>query len=115
MSPAGTLKPHRFHILLALAEAPRHGTAIMEEVLERTEGAIRLWPGILYGTLREMTDEGLIEEVAAPPDAPTEGGKRRFYALTRLGRLTLRDEVDRLAALLRVARDRRVGEGLEPA
>lgn len=103
------LKAHRFHILLSLADRDLHGTAIMEEVLDRTDGQIRLWPGKLYGTLRDMTGEGLIQEVDAPDDAPTEGGKRRFYSVTREGRLALHGEVERLAALVRVARAKGAG------
>ena len=103
------IKAHLFHILLSLADRDLHGTAIMEEVLERTNGGIRLWPGKLYGTLRELADQGLIEEVEPPEDAPTEGGKRRFYAITRSGRLTLHREVERLAALVRVARSKGAG------
>ena len=109
------LKPHWFHILLSLADRTLHGTAIMEEVLERTDGQMRLWPGKLYGALRELTDVGLIAEVEPPAGAPTEGGKRRFYGITRPGRLALHEEVERLAALVRVARQRRVGRDLEKA
>ncbi len=110
-----TLKLHRFHILLALADREMHGTAIMEEVLERTEGELRLWPGKLYGSLRELTGEGLIHEVQPPDGAPSEGGKRRFYAVTARGRIALADEVERLADLVRVARAKRVGEAPKPA
>jgi DNA-binding PadR family transcriptional regulator len=109
------LKPHWFHILLALADGEKHGTAIMEEVLERTEGAVRLWPGMLYGSLRQMADVQLIEEVQAPEGAPTEGGKRRFYSITRPGRLALHEEVERMAALVGVARRKRVGRSPERA
>jgi DNA-binding PadR family transcriptional regulator len=105
------LKPHWFHILLSLADRELHGTAIMEEVLERTEGGVRLWPGKLYGALRALDDAGLIREVEAPDGAPTEGGRRRFYALTRRGRAALREEVERLAALVRVARMKGAGGG----
>ncbi len=97
------LKPHWFHILLSLADRDLHGTAIMEEVMERTENHLRLWPGKLYGALKEMTDAGLIGEVNPPDGAPTEGGKRRFYSVTRQGRLVLHEEVGRLAALVRIA------------
>lgn len=103
------LKPHWFHILLSLADRDLHGTAIMEEVLERTEDQLRLWPGKLYGALKEMADAELISEVDAPDDAPTEGGKRRFYSMTRAGRLALHVEVERLAALVRVARAKGAG------
>lgn len=102
------LKPHWFQILLAVADGPLHGTAIMEEVLERTDGTMKLWPGTLYGSLRDMDDEGLIEETPAPEGAPTEGGKRRFYGITIKGREELRAEVHRLASFVRTAREKQV-------
>ena len=104
MSPLTKLKPHWFHILLAVAERDLHGTAIMEDVYERTERRLKLWPGKLYGALREMEDAGLLEEVAPPDDAPTEGGRRRFYSITPGGRKALHEEAQRLAALVRAAR-----------
>jgi len=111
--PSGTdmtkhtrLKAHWFHILVTLSDRDLHGTAIMEEILERTESQMRLWPGKLYGALKEMVTTGLIAEVDAPHDAPTEGGKRRFYSVTQEGRLVLHEEVERLAALVRVAREK---------
>jgi len=100
------LKPQWFQILLALADRDLHGSAIMEEVLERTGGEMKLWPGTLYGALSEMTDEGFIVETDTPPDAPTEGGKRKFYALTSEGRDALSAEVERLAELVRIAQAR---------
>jgi DNA-binding PadR family transcriptional regulator len=109
MPERDSLKPQWFHILLSVADGPLHGTAILEEVLERTDGTVRLWPGMLYGSLRDLTDEGLISEVDPPPAAPTERGKRRFYAITREGRLALHEEVERMAAFVRVARAKRVG------
>jgi DNA-binding PadR family transcriptional regulator len=109
MPVTGRMKPHWFHILLAVADQPLHGTAIVEEVLERTEGDLRLWPGMLYGSLREMDEAGWIEEVAPPADAPTEGGKRRFYRVTAEGRIVLSEAVERLATFVRDARAKRVG------
>lgn len=113
--PDATLKPHWFQILLALSADPLHGTAVMEEVLDRTEGEMKLWPGTLYGSLRELDHEGWIREVDAPDDAPTEGGKRRFYELTAAGRDVLADEVRRLARWVEAARERGVVGGAGPA
>lgn len=110
MAPSARLKAHWFHILLSLADTDLHGTAIMEEVLERTDGHLRLWPGKLYGALSGLAEAGMIKEVDAPDDAPTEGGKRRFYSITAVGRLALHEEVERLAALVRVARAKGAGE-----
>jgi DNA-binding PadR family transcriptional regulator len=109
MPVTGRIKPHWFHILLALADQALHGTAIMEEVLERTDGELKLWPGMLYGSLKEMDEVGWIEEVDPPADAPSEGGKRRFYSITPAGRAALADEVERLASFIRDARAKRVG------
>jgi len=94
--------------LLAVADGPMHGTAIMEEVLERTDGAMKLWPGTLYGSLRELEEEGWLRETEAPADAPTEGGRRRFHEITKEGGAALADEVRRLASFVRVAESKRV-------
>jgi len=109
------LKAKWFHILLSLADRELHGTAIMEEVLQRTGGAIRLWPGALYGALGDMAEKELIHEVEPPEGAPTEGGKRRFYAITRKGREALAREVAHMEDLVLEARAKRVGEDLQGA
>lgn len=113
MSQRDALKPQWFQILLALAHGPLHGTAVMEEVLDRTGGEMRLWPGTLYGSLSDLSEAGWIRETDPPEDAPTEGGRRRFYTLTSGGREVLRGEVERLAGWVDVARER--GVGPEPA
>lgn len=115
MSEGESLKPQWFHILLSIVDRPLHGTAIVEEVLERTDGAVRLWPGMLYGSLHEMAARDLIEEVDAPAGAPTEGGRRRFYGIRPAGRVALHEEVERMAGWVRVARAKRVGEEPEHA
>jgi DNA-binding PadR family transcriptional regulator len=102
------MKPHWFHILLAVADGPIHGTAIMEEVLARTDGAMKLWPGTLYRSLRELEEQGWIVEVDAPEGAPTDGGKRRFHLITESGKAELADEVRRLASFVRTAEAKRV-------
>lgn len=109
------LKIHWFHILLALSDRALHGTAIMEAALDRTDGEFRLWPGMLYGSLKDLAHAGLITEVEPPVDAPTEGGRRRFYAITREGKAALEAEVERLSDLVRAARARGVGPRPERA
>ena len=104
------LKTKWFHILLSVADRDLHGTAIMETVLDRTDGAIRLWPGALSGALGDMSEAGLIQEVDPPEGAPTEGGKRRFYAITGRGKEILASEVARMEELVLEARAKRVGE-----
>jgi DNA-binding PadR family transcriptional regulator len=96
------LPPPVFHILIALAEGPRHGYAIMREVSERTKGGLRLGPGTLYGSIKRMLEQGLIEEAPAGGEAGDE--RRRYYSLTRRGRRTAGAEAARLSAVLREAK-----------
>jgi DNA-binding PadR family transcriptional regulator len=50
-----------FHILVAVADRERHGYAIMRDVEARTDGALRLGPGTLYGSIKRMLHDGLID------------------------------------------------------
>ena len=86
------LSPAVFHILLSLADADRHGYAIMQEVEERTMGAVRLGPGTLYGAIRRLRTDGLIEELEGDGSAGDE--RRRYYHLTGLGRKVARLEAE---------------------
>lgn len=97
------LKTAWFHILLALGDGPRHGYAIRGEVEDRTEGRVRLWPATLYGSIRDMEEEGLIGETESPRDADDDP-RRRYYELTPRGREVLTAEVERLERLVGVAR-----------
>lgn len=98
------LKPHRFHVLLSLADQEQHGYGIMQEVLQRTGGKVRLWPATLYGTLKRLIDEELIEESDERPSPEIDDARRRYYRLTRLGRRVLAAESRRLEDLVRVIR-----------
>jgi DNA-binding PadR family transcriptional regulator len=92
-----------FHILLAVSERERHGYAIMQDVAQRTDGKVRMSPGTLYGSIRRMLDEGLIEELTRRrPDDDDE--RRRYYRVTRFGRAVAEAEAERLKALLHHAR-----------
>ena len=97
------LKAPWFHILLSLADRNLHGLEIMEEVRERTEGDVHLWPGMLYGSLKQMSEEGLIEETDPPDDADSGGGRPRYYRITENGRVVLSAEVARLSSYVAAA------------
>jgi DNA-binding PadR family transcriptional regulator len=101
------LKPHWFHVLLSLADQEQHGYGIMQEVLDRTGGKVRLWPATLYGTLKRLMDEELIEESAVRPAPAEDDARRRYYRLTRLGRRVLAAESGRLEDLVRVIHAKR--------
>ena len=97
------LEPKGLHMLIALARHPMHGYAIRQEVEQRTEGAIRLWPATLYGLLAELSVQGLIEETASP-GGTGDDPRRRYYKITAEGRRILAAEAARLEQLARLAR-----------
>jgi len=99
-----------FHILLSLVGKDQHGYGIMKEVLERTDGAVRIWPATLYGTLQRLIDEDLITESEERPAEDTDDARRRYYKLTRFGRQVLDLECARLEAMLRTVRKKRKQE-----
>jgi DNA-binding PadR family transcriptional regulator len=100
------LSPAVFHILLALAEADSHGYAIMRDVEDRTGGLVRIGPGMLYGSIKWLADDRLIEEV---PSKRRDGDdRRRSYRLTAAGRALLKAEAARLESAVALARTRRV-------
>jgi DNA-binding PadR family transcriptional regulator len=93
-----------FHILVSLSDRDRHGYAVMQDVLERTDGALRLSPSSLYAAIRRLLEQDLIEELAERPDPAHDDERRRYYRLTRLGRAVAMSEARRLERLLRDAR-----------
>src|SRR2546427_1891072 len=101
------LKPNWFHVLLSLSDQDQHGYGIMQEVLDRTAGKVRLWPATLYGTLKRLMGEELIEESDERPSPELDDVRRRYYRLTRFGRRVLAAESERLEDLVRVIRSKR--------
>jgi DNA-binding PadR family transcriptional regulator len=93
-----------FHILVALAAQDRHGYSIMRDVAERTDGQIKLSPGTLYGAIRRLLEEGLIEELDERPDPSHDDERRRYYRLTSEGYAAAGRESERLYRLLGQAR-----------
>jgi DNA-binding PadR family transcriptional regulator len=101
------LKTNWFYILLSLSGQEQHGYGIMNDVLERTSGQIRLWPATLYGTLKRLIDEGLIEESDVRPAPELDDARRRYYRLTAAGKKVLDAESERLEELVGILRKRR--------
>jgi DNA-binding PadR family transcriptional regulator len=98
------LKTQWFHIMLSLAGGEQHGYGIMQEVLQRTTGKVRLWPATLYGSIKRLIEAGLIEESDVRPAPELDDARRRYYRLTALGRRVLDAECERLQELVRAIR-----------
>lgn len=95
-----------FLILMAVADEPRHGYAIMQSVLQRSGGAVNLGTGHLYRNIRRLLEDGLFEEVE-PEVVDRDDPRRRYYRLTQLGHDVVRAESARLNTL--VAESKKLG------
>jgi DNA-binding PadR family transcriptional regulator len=98
------LKTQWFHIMLSLAAGEQHGYGIMQDVLNRTTGKVRLWPATLYGSIKRLIEADLIEESDERPRPELDDARRRYYRLTALGRRVLDAECERLEELVRTIR-----------
>lgn len=98
---ATPLTPAVFHILLALADGPVHGYALMQAA-ESTAG-FAMGPGTIYGTLERLERAGMVKEVAGSGD-----GRRRLFAIQPAGRAALRQEARRLSRLAALVQARRI-------
>ena len=98
------LTPAVFYILFSLADGEKHGYAIMQNVSKISNGRFRMGPGTLYTTIQRLLDTQFIEETDNKID-PDQDSRRRYYRLTREGKLALTSEVSRIDSVLRLARD----------
>jgi len=87
------------HIALALLDGELHEYALMRRVADLSDGAVKMGPGTLYGTLNRLVDDGLVIETT---DRRTrnESERRRYYELTPNGRTVALDELARLQMLV---------------
>jgi DNA-binding PadR family transcriptional regulator len=93
-------------ILLALAEGPAHGYRIRADVIEYSNGAVALDPGSLYRLIARLVDDGLIEEVPRSSRPEDDDSRRRYYRLTPVGRRLLQAEMNRMADLVALMREK---------
>ena len=110
------LKPLVFDILLALGDGERHGWSLVREIQEQTGTTVL--PANFYRTLRTMLADGLIEETDPPKNERAAAAKRgnpaeaferrRYFALTSLGRDVARLEARRLQSIVSNARTQRL-------
>jgi len=97
------LKPVELLILMTVATGERHGYGIMLDIAERTGGSVRLEAGGLYRSIRRLLADRLLTESAKRPTADLDDERRRYYALTSLGKRVLAAEALRLREIVRTA------------
>ena len=85
-----------FYILLCLRE-PNHGYGIVQTVEKLTDGAIKLAPGTMYGSLSKMEKDCVIRFIR-------EEDKRKIYKITDLGEEVLALEIKRIERLYKIAK-----------
>jgi DNA-binding PadR family transcriptional regulator len=102
------LRPVEFEILLTLANGERHGYAILQEIAERSEGAVELETGTMYRALRRLVESGLARPAARRITREAEDERRRYYAITALGARVAAAEATRMARLVATARAARL-------
>jgi DNA-binding PadR family transcriptional regulator len=95
-----------FHVLLTLVDGDAHGYRIMKDVEARTNGAVRLGTGTLYGSVKRLLADGLVRESAG---ASTD--RRRAYRLTPFGRRVALAEAERLRNMVLAAHGKRLLSG----
>jgi DNA-binding PadR family transcriptional regulator len=87
------LTPAVFHILLALANGDKHGYEIMKAVRRDSNDTVKMGNGTLYGSLKRMLADELIED--AGDRADSDDTRRRYYQLTPRGRAAMHAEIQR--------------------
>jgi DNA-binding PadR family transcriptional regulator len=91
-----------FHILLALSDSELHGYGIKQEIEQLTGGQLVMGPGTLYGAIKRLLEQGLIEQVRDRANS-TEEERRKYYRITPLGYRVTQAEAQRLVQLVEQA------------
>lgn len=95
----GPLTEPVFLVLLSLAQAPRHGYALLKDTEALSDGRVRLSTGTLYGVLHRLLEAGWIERF----EADDTSREKQSYRLTSRGRKLLQAETARMKQLTRAA------------
>ncbi len=102
------LTPAVFFVLFSLADGAKHGYAIMQQMVELSNGEFRMGPGTLYTTLQRLLELGLIEEIVVASGAAQRESRRRNYRLTGSGKTLLEAELARMDSVVRLARRKKL-------
>jgi len=92
-----------FSILLALSLKERHGYEIIKQIEEDSNGKIKLGPGALYTSIKQLRNRGLILEIEHHDDT-----RRRYYKLSASGLATLAQELDYYENAVAIAKQRQI-------
>ena len=90
---------------MAVASEDRHGYAIIQDVEQRTNGALRLSAGTLYRSIQRMLEQGLLVETTDRPAPEVDDERRRYYRITKFGKAVAKAEARRLYELVSMARN----------
>jgi DNA-binding PadR family transcriptional regulator len=97
-----------FHILLSLYHQELHGYGIIQDIELRTGGEVGLSTSTLYGAIKRMMRDGLVERSAERPDPELDDERRRYYRITDFGREVARAEASRIERLAQLATSARL-------
>jgi len=100
------LHPEAFRILLVLLDGEAHGYALVKEIEKDAGRPGRVLPANLYRRIRGLLEKGLIADAEPRPEADPGDDRRRYFAVTGLGREVARAEAMRLEGLVAGARAR---------
>jgi len=104
-SISGLLPQVTFSILFALSLKPRHGYELIQQIERDSGGKIQLGAGALYGAIKRLGDNSLIEEIPFADD----NDRRRCYRLTLKGWNVLEAELTYYESITQLAWQRRLG------
>ncbi len=97
-----------FHVLLSLTERELHGYGIIQDIERRTDGDVTLSTSTLYGAIKRMMRDDLVERSDKQPDPAVDDERRRYYRITEFGRDVARHEARRIERLAKVVRNSRL-------
>jgi len=105
------LKPADYLTLVALNDSELHGYGLVKKIETLSEGTLQLVPGNFYSVLQRLLSEGLLEEAERRSAEDLDNRRRRYYAITELGRAVAEAETARLKSLVKVAEARDLARG----
>ncbi len=97
LSSLGRFSEPAFNILVALADGPKHGYAMTQDIEQMT--GTRPGPGTLYGAIARLEERRWIEPLPAEE-------RRRPYKLTSAGQKVLRARLEALRTVTKIAQSR---------